>query len=144
MTDMEERVEPRPGTMIRGLLATAVATAVNVGLFYALNGSGVSLRAPESFGTPDLTDMTVLPVIVVTVIPTLAGVVLALFLRNARNGRTWFSWVIILAAVASLGALTMLDSPTMDRVAQGLFHLVPPASLLALVRPSLQRADLIR
>lgn len=123
---------------MRGLLAIAVATAVNVGLFYGLKASGVTLRAPVSFGSRDLTDMTVIVVVVATVVASLLVVVLALLLRNARNGRTWFSWITILAAFASLGALLTLDSPTLDRAAQGLFHLTTAASLVALVSPSLQ------
>jgi hypothetical protein len=85
--------------------------------------------------------MEVMPVLIATVVPTLAGAVFAPIIRNARNGRSWFSWATILVAVASLGGLVLLDSPTMDRVAQGLLHLVPAASLLALVRPTLNRGD---
>jgi hypothetical protein len=131
--------EPRPGTLMRGLLTAAVVTAVNAGLFYGLNQSGVTLRVPASFGSRDLIDMTVVPAVVATVIASLGGVAFALLLRNARNGRTWFSWVTVLVAIASLSALTTLDSPIIDRAAQGLFHLVPAASLLALVGSSLKR-----
>jgi ABC-type sugar transport system permease subunit len=115
-----------------------VAAGVNVVIFYGLQQAGVTLRVPESMGSRSLVDMTLVPVIVSTAVPTALGVIFALLLRNARRGRTWFSWITVLLAAASLGSLVLLDSPTLHRAAQGLFHLVPAASLVALVSPSLR------
>jgi uncharacterized protein HemY len=133
-----EAASARPSTVLRGLLATVVAVGVNVVLFYGLQQLRVSLRVPESMGSTTLADMTLVPVIVSTAVPALLGVIVALLLRNARKGRAWFSWGTILLAVASLGALVLLDSSTFHRAAQGLFHLVPAVSLVSLVSPTLR------
>ena len=45
---------------------------------------------------------------------------------------------MVLAAFLSLLTLMSLDSSTMDRVFQGVMHLVPAAAFVALVSPTLR------
>ena len=132
-------MEDRPSTAVRGAIAIAVATAVNLVLFYGLDFLGVELRNPVQFGATELTDMTVLPVLVLTAVPTSAAVWLALVLdRVSGKARTIFSSVVVLGSFLSLLLLVNLDSSTMDRIYQGVLHLVPAMALVALVSPTLR------
>ena len=131
-------MEDRPSIVIRGAIAIAVAVAVNSVLFYGFDAMGVALRVPTGFGTTELTDMTLLPVLFLTTVLTLLAVVLALLLdRFTDKPRSIFSAVVVLGAFLSLLALISLDSSMMDRIFQGVLHLVPAASLVALVGPTL-------
>jgi len=132
-------MEDRPSIWYRGLIAVGTAVALNVVLFYAFVALGVTLRVPAQMGSTELNDMTLPPVLVFTALPALVTVVFAVILnRSTAKARTVFSSVVVLVAFLSLLALLTLDSPTIDRVSQGLMHLVPAAALVALVSPVLR------
>ncbi len=83
--------------------------------------------------------MTPTPVVVVTVVPSLMAIVVAVVLnRVTGRARAAFSAVAVLVAFLSLLMLLSLDSSPMDRVFQGLMHLVPAAAFVALVSPTLR------
>ena len=129
----------RPSTGVRGLIATGVAVALNIGLFLGFDALGIDLRAPAEMGSTEMTNMTLPPVLLLTFVPTALGVVLALILdRVTGKARTIFSSVVVLLGFLSLLTLLMLDSSPIDRVFQGIMHLVPAASLVALVSPTLR------
>ena len=132
-------MEDRPSIPVRGAIAIAVAVAVNAVVFYAFDAMGVELRVPAAFGSTELADMTLPPVLILTAVPSLIAVILAIVLdRSTGKARTIFSNVVVLGAVLSLLTLMSLDSPTTDRIFQGVMHLVPAAALVALVGPSLR------
>ena len=113
-----------------GLIAVAVAVAINVALFYGFEAMGIELRVRPNSG--ELIDMTPAPVVVVTGVPSLMALVVAVVLdRVTANARVVFSGVVVLVAFLSLLMLTTLDSSTMDRVFQGVMHLVPAAAFVA-------------
>lgn len=129
----------RPSIWLRGLISVATAVAVNVVLFYAFDAMGFALRVPARMGATEMTDMSLPPVLIFTAVPTLIAVVAALILnRSTRRARKIFSSVVVLLAFLSLLALLSLDSSTIDRLLQGLMHLVPAAALVALVSPTLR------
>ena len=132
-------MEDRPSIWFRGLIAAGAAVALNVVLFYAYEALGVTLRVPAEMGSTELTDMTLVPVLVFTAVPSVLLVVLAVILnRSTAKARTVFSSVVVLVAFLSLLAVLTLDSPRIDRVWQGLMHLVPAAALVAMVSPVLR------
>jgi hypothetical protein len=129
----------RPATAIRGLIAIGVAVALNIGLFLGFDALGIGLRVPAEMGTTQMTHMTLPPVLLFTFVSTALAVVLAMILnRVTGRARTVFSSVVVLLGFLSLLTLLTLDSPTVDRVFQGIMHLVPAASLVALVSPTLR------
>jgi hypothetical protein len=132
-------MEDRPSIWYRGLIAAGAAVALNVVLFFAYEALGVTLRVPAEMGSTELTDMTLAPVLVFTAVPSVLAVVFAVILnRSTAKARTVFSSVVVLLAFLSLLAVLTLDSPPIDRVYQGLMHLVPAAALVALVSPVLR------
>ncbi|MEX2625095.1 MAG: DUF6069 family protein [Acidimicrobiia bacterium] len=132
-------MEDRPSIWYRGLIAAGAAVALNVVLFFAYEALGVTLRVPAEMGSTELADMTLVPLLVFTAVPSVLAVVLAVVLnRSNAKARTVFSSVVVLVAFLSLFAVLMLDSPAIDRVWQGLMHLVPAACLVALVSPVLR------
>ena len=129
----------RPSTGVRGLIAIGVAVALNIGLFLGFDALGIGLRAPVAMGSTEMTNMTLPPVLLLTFVPTALGVVLAIVLnRVTGKARTVFSSTVVLLGFLSLLTLLTLDSSTVDRVFQGVMHLVPAASLVALVSPTLR------
>ena len=129
----------RPSTGVRGLIAIGVAVALNIGLFLGFDALGIGLRAPTGMGSTEMTNMTLPPVLLFTFVPTALGVVLAMVLnRVTGKARTVFSSAVVLLGFISLLTLLTLDSSTVDRVFQGVMHLVPAASLVALVSPTLR------
>lgn len=132
-------MEDRPSIFVRGLIAVAVAVALNIGLFLGFDALGIGLRVATQMSGTELTDMTLPPVLIATSVPSLVAV-LGAFILNRMTGkaRTVFSSVVVLLAFLSLLALLSLDSSTIDRVFQGILHLVPAATLVALVSPTLR------
>ena len=115
-----------------------MAVALNIGLFLGFDALGIGLRVPVEMGSTEMTHMTLVPVLLATFVPTAIAVVVAIILNRATGkARTVFSTVVVLVAFLSLLALTSLDSPTVDRIFQGVLHLVPAAALVALVSPTL-------
>lgn len=132
-------MEDRPSIFVRGLIAVGVAVALNIGLFLGFDALGIGLRVPTQMGGTELTDMTLPPVLLATAVPSSIAVVGAFILnRITGKARTAFSSVVVLLAFLSLLALLSLDSSTIDRVFQGVMHLVPAAALVALVSPTLR------
>jgi hypothetical protein len=129
----------RPATAVRGLIAIGVAVALNIGLFLGFDALGIDLRVPAEMGSTEMTQMTLAPVLLATFVPSALAVVLALVLNRATGkARTAFSSVVVLLAFLGLLGLLALDSSTVDRVFQGVMHLVPAAALVALVSPTLR------
>ena len=129
----------RPATAVRGLIAIGVAVALNLGLFLGFDALGIGLRVPAEMGGTEMTDMTLPPVLLFTFVATALAVVLAMILnRVTAKARTVFSSVVVLVGFLSLLTLLSLDSSTVDRVFQGVMHLVPAAALVALVSPTLR------
>lgn len=129
----------RPSILLRGLIAVATAVALNVGLFLGFDALGIGLRVPAQMGATELTDMSLPPVLLLTAVPSLIAVVAALILnRFTGKARTVFSGIVVLVAFLSLLTLLSLDSSTIDRVFQSVMHLVPAATLVALVSPTLR------
>jgi hypothetical protein len=129
----------RPSTFVRGLIAVAVAVALNIGLFLGFDALGIGLRVPAQIGGTEMTNMTLPPVLLATAVPSSIAVVVALILdRVTGKARTVFSSLVVLVSFLSLLTLLSLDSPTVDRVFQGVMHLVPAAALVALVSPTLR------
>jgi hypothetical protein len=129
----------RPGTAVRGLIAIGVAVALNLGLFLGFDALGIGLRVPADMGSTEMADMTLPTVLLITFVPTALAVALAMILnRVTGKARTVFSSVVVLLAFLSLLMLMTLDSSTVDRVFQGVLHLVPAAALVALVSPTLR------
>ena len=129
----------RPATAVRGLIAIGVAVALNIGLFLGFDALGVGLRVPAEIGSTEMTDMTLPPVLLLSFVPTALAVVGALILNKMTGkARTVFSSVVVLLGFLSLLMLLPLDSSTVDRVFQGVMHLVPAAALVALVSPTLR------
>jgi hypothetical protein len=90
-------------------------------------------------GSTEMTQMTLAPVLLATFVPSALAVVLALVLNRATGkARTAFSSIVVLLAFLGLLGLLALDSSTVDRVFQGVMHLVPAAALVALVSPTLR------
>jgi hypothetical protein len=129
----------RPATAVRGLIAIGVAVALNIGLFLGFDALGIDLRVPAEMGSTEMTQMTLAPVLLATFVPSALAVVLALVLNRATGkARTAFSSIVVLLAFLGLLGLLALDSSTVDRVFQGVMHLVPAAALVALVSPTLR------
>lgn len=129
----------RPSVAVRGLIAIGVAVALNIGLFLGFDALGIGLRVPAGMGTTEMTEMTLPPVLLFSFAPTAVAVGGAMLLnRMTGKARTVFSAVVVLVAFLSLLALTTLDTSTVDRVFQGVMHLVPVAALVALVSPTLR------
>jgi hypothetical protein len=129
----------RPSTGVRGLIAIGVAVALNIGLFLGFDALGIGLRVPAAMGSTEMTDMTLPPVLLFTFVAAALAVALAMILnRVTGRARTVYSSVVVLVGFLSLLALLTLDSPTVDRVFQGIMHLVPAAALVALVSPTLR------
>jgi hypothetical protein len=127
----------RPATAVRGLIAIGVAVALNIGLFLGFDALGIDLRVPAEMGSTEMTQMTLAPVLLATFVPSALAVVLALVLNRATGkARTAFSSVVVLLAFLGLLGLLALDSSTVDRVFQGVMHLVPAAALV--VSPTLR------
>ena len=104
---------------------------------------GIELRVRPN--SAEVIDMTPAPVVVVTALPSLMALVVAVVLnRVTAKARVFFSAVVVLVAFVSLPMLTALDSSTMDRVFQGVMHLVPAAALVALVSPTLRSEETTR
>ena len=119
---------------MRGLIAVAVAVAINLALFYGFEAMGIELRVRPN--SAEVIDMTPAPVVVVTALPSLMALVVAVVLnRVTAKARVFFSAVVVLVAFVSLLMLTAPDSSTMDRVFQGVMHLVPAAALVAVGEP---------
>ena len=128
-----------PSTAVRGLIAIGVVVALNIGLFLGFDALGIGLRVPAGMGSTEMTDMTLPPVLLFTFVPTALGVGLAMVLnRVTGKARTVFSNIVVLAGFLSLLTLLILDTSTVDRVFQGVMHLVPAAALVALVSPTLR------
>ncbi len=128
-----------PTTPVRGLLAVGIAVALNIGLLLGFEAIGIDLRVPVRAGATEFTRMTLPPVLVITFASTAIAVLLAMTLnRVTRKARIIFSSVVVLFAFLSLLTLLPLDSPSIDRVFQGVMHLVPAAALVALVSPTLR------
>jgi hypothetical protein len=128
-----------PATAVRGLIAIGVAVALNLGLFLGFDALGIGLRVPAEIGSSEMTDMTLPPVLLLTFVPSAIAVVGAMILnRMTGKARTVFSSVVVPLAFLSLLMLLPLDSSTVDRVFQGVMHLVPAAALVALVSPTLR------
>ena len=128
-----------PSTAVRGLIAIGVAVALNIGLFLGFDALGIGLRVPAGMGSTEMTNMTLPPLLLLTFVPTALGVVLAMVLDRATGkARTVFSSIVVLAGFLSLLTLLILDTSTVDRVFQGVMHLVPAAALVALVSPTLR------
>jgi hypothetical protein len=129
----------RPATGVRGLIAIGVAVALNIGLFLGFDAMGIGLRVPADMGSTEMTQMTLPPVLLFTFVSTALAVLLAMILnRMTGRARTVFSSFVVLLGFLSLLTLLTLDSPTDDRVFQGIMHLVPAAALVALVSPTLR------
>ena len=129
----------RPGTAVRGLIAIGVAVALNIGLFLGFDALGIGLRVPADMGSTEMADMTLPTVLLITFVPTALAVALAMILnRVTGKARTVFSGIVVLVAFLSLLSLLTLDSPTIDRVFQGILHLAPAAAVVALVSPTLR------
>lgn len=129
----------RPSTAVRGLIAIGVAVALNIGLYLGFEALGIDLRAPAEIGSTESTDMTLPPLLLLTFVPTAIAVLLAMLLnRVTSKARTVFSSAVVLVAFLSLLTLLLLDSSNVDRVFQGILHLVPAATLVALVSPTLR------
>lgn len=129
----------RPSIGVRGLIAIGVAVALNIGLFLGFDALGIGLRVPAEIGSTEMTHMTLPPVLLLSFVPTALAVVAAMVVnRMTGKARTIFSGVVVLLAFLSLLGLLTLDSPTVDRVFQGVLHLVPAAALVALVSPTLR------
>jgi len=132
-------MEERPSTVVRGLIAVGVAVALNIGLFLGFDALGIDLRVPAQMGSTEMTDMTLPPVLLFTAVASAIAVGIALILdRMTGRARTVFSSVVVLLSFLSLLTLLSLDSPTVDRIFQGVMHLVPAAALVALVSPTLR------
>ena len=129
----------RPATAVRGLIAIGVAVALNIGLFLGFDALEIGLRVPADMGSSEMTDMTLPPVLLLSSVPAALAVVGALVLNKMTGkARTVFSSVVVLLGFLSLLMLLPLDSSTVDRVFQGVMHLVPAAALVALVSPTLR------
>ena len=132
-------MEERPSTVVRGLIAVGVAVALNIGLFLGFDALGIALRVPAQMGSTEMTEMTLPPVLLFTAVPSAIAVGIALILdRMTGKARTVFSSVVVLLSFLSLLTLLSLDSSTVDRIFQGVMHLVPAAALVALVSPTLR------
>ena len=132
-------MEERPSTVVRGLIAVGVAVALNIGLFLGFDALGIALRVPAQMGSTEMADMTLPPVLLFTAVPSAIAVGIALVLdRTTGKARTVFSSVVVLLSFLSLLTLLSLDSSTVDRIFQGVMHLVPAAALVALVSPTLR------
>jgi hypothetical protein len=132
-------MEERPSTVVRGLIAVGVAVALNIGLFLGFDALGIDLRVPARMGSTEMTEMTLPPVLLFTAVPSAIAVGIALILdRTTGKARTVFSSLVVLLAFLSLLTLLSLDSSTVDRIFQGVMHLVPAAALVALVSPTLR------
>jgi hypothetical protein len=132
-------MEERPSTVVRGLIAVGVAVALNIGLFLGFDALGIDLRVPARMGSTEMTEMTLPPVLLFTAVPSAIAVGIALILdRTTGKARTVFSSLVVLLAFLSLLTLLSLDSSTVDRIFQGVMHLVPAAALEALVSPTLR------
>jgi hypothetical protein len=129
----------RPTTFVRGLIAVAVAVALNIGLFLGFDAMGIGLRVFTGPDAADLADMSLIAVLINTTVPGLVAILFAMILnRFTGKARVIFSSVVVLVAFLSLLALLPLDNSTIDRVFQGVMHLVPAATLVALVSPTLR------
>jgi len=132
-------MEERPSTVVRGLIAVGVAVALNIGLFLGFDALGIALRVPAQIGSTEMTEMTLPPVLLFTAVPSAIAVGIALILdRMTGKARTVFSSVVVLLSFLSLLTLLSLDSSTVDRIFQGVMHLVPATALVALVSPTLR------
>ena len=132
-------MEERPSTVVRGLIAVGVAVALNIGLFLGFDALGIALRVPAQMGSTEMTGMTLPPVLLFTAVSSVIAVGIALILdRMTGKARTVFSSVVVLLSFLSLLTLLSLDSSTVDRIFQGVMHLVPAAALVALVSPTLR------
>lgn len=121
------------------MIAVGVAVALNLGLFLGFDALGIGLRVPAEIGSTEMTDMTLPPVLLLTFVPTALAVVGAMILNKMTSkARTVFSSVVVLLGFLSLLMLLPPDSSTIDRVFQGVLHLVPAAALVALVSPTLR------
>lgn len=121
------------------MIAVGVAVALNLGLFLGFDALGIGLRVPAEIGSSEMTDMTLPPVLLLTFVPTaLAGVGAMILNKMTSKARTVFSSVVVLLGFLSLLMLLPPDSSTIDRVFQGVLHLVPAAALVALVSPTLR------
>ena len=58
------RTTDHPSIVVRGLIAIAVAVAINVALFYGFEAMGIELRVRPN--SAEVIDMTAAPVVVVT------------------------------------------------------------------------------
>lgn len=141
MSQTVETTTSANSTLRGGMVATAMALAAALVVFFVARGLGAGLEIPAQPGSDALTPLALPAVVIVTLGAAIAATAFAWLLTRLapRRAATIFTVVAIVVLVLSLTPLLALGLATADIVALTVLHVAVGLAIVVPLRSALAR-----